>query len=337
IETALKEANKGRFVDLVDRLIRAALTGDWPLLPLVVIDEIHGLKNEQVRARTNMEDLLSGRVCRLLGLSATPFQLRPDELLSVLKLRNVLNLEPQRLAQLDDAAVNLESAIRRSRQSGDIFREKWMALRRNDANAVVEAWSGTRGKSSQVRRDSFRLLRPPRIAHALEAGLDLGASNRALRENLRPFVIRHLHVRGYREHFVGGCLPGDTGRGTAHFSWAPGMEVTGDEELAHYIMMRAVALAKEEKGLPSLGAELTGSYRHLTETAALWKRLENARNPALRNYKELLDQLFGHRTPADDPDSRHSKVQATVDRALQCFKRGQKILIFCVYTKTAEA
>src|SRR6202035_6081465 len=103
---------------------------------------------------------------------------------------------------------------------------------------------------------------------------------------------------------VGGCLPGGLERGTAHFGWAPGLEVTSDEELAHYCMMRAVALAKDEKGLPSLGAELTGSYRHLTETAALWRRLENAQNPALRNYKQLLDNLIGHRTLTNDPDSR---------------------------------
>jgi hypothetical protein len=61
------------------------------------------------------------------------------------------------------------------------------------------------------------------------------------------------------------------------------------------------------------------------------------RMPGTRNYKELLDHLFGRRTSADDPDSRDRKVQTTVDRALQCFKRGQKTLIFCVYTKTAEA
>jgi hypothetical protein len=337
IAAALKEQNTGRFVGLVDHLIRAALTSDWPLLPLVVIDELHGLKNKDVKARTNMEDLLSGKVCRLLGLSATPFQLRPDELMSVLNMRNMLAVEPQRLAQLEDAAVDLASAIRRSKQSGDLFRHKWAALRRNDATAVDEAWSASEGKLIQARRESFRLVRPPRIAHALEAGLELDASNRALQEALRPFVIRHLHVRGYREHFVGGHLPGGAERGTAHFSWAPGLEVTSDEELSHYCMMRAVALAKEEKGLPSLGAELTGSYRHLTETAALWRRLENAQNPALRNYKELLDHLFGRRTSTNDPDGKHRKVQTTVDRALQCFKSGQKTLIFCVYTKTAEA
>jgi hypothetical protein len=337
LEKALSEKNKSRFVKLVDDLIRTALTSDWPQLPLVVIDEIHGLKNDWVRARRDMEDLLSGKVCRLLGLSATPFQLRPEELLSVLKLRDMLAVSPERSAQLDDGAIRLESAIRRSKQAGEIFREKWVALRKTDERPIDEAWSENLGKPASVRRELARALRPPRIAHALEAALDLGSSNRTLTENLRPFVIRHLHVRGYREHYIGGRLPGSGERGTLHFSWAPGLEVSGDEELAHYAMMRAVALAKDEKGLPSLGAELTGSYRHLTETAALWRRLADTRNPSLREYKQLLDRLFRRQNSEVDPDSRHRKVHTTVDRALECFKRGQKMLIFCVYTKTAEA
>jgi hypothetical protein len=37
-----------------------------------------------------------------------------------------------------------------------------------------------------------------------------------------------------------------------------------------------------------------------------------------------------------DADREHRKVKATVERALEFFKRGQKTLIFCVFTKTAE-
>jgi hypothetical protein len=337
IDKALKEENKARFVTLVDDLIRNALSGDWPQLPLVIIDEIHGLKTESGVARRNMKDLLSGKVCRLLGLSATPFQLRPDELLSVLKLRGLLDAPPPRLKQLDDATLRLDSTIKRSKAAGETFRERWVALRDADGRAVNDAWSETRDKSLTARREAFDRLRPPRIAHALQSALDLGATNRALTENLRPFVIRHLHPRGYREHFVGSRISGGSEKGAAHFSWAPGLEVKGDEELVHYLMMRAVALAKEEKGLPPLGAELTGSYRHLTETAAIWKRLENAKNPSLKDYKSLLDGQIRRRPANDDPDSKHRKVQTTVDRALECFKRGQKALVFCVYTKTAEA
>lgn len=46
--------------------------------------------------------------------------------------------------------------------------------------------------------------------------------------------------------------------------------------------------------------------------------------------------MIGKRTNEHDPDSKHCKVQATVQRALELFKQGQKSLIFCVYTKTAE-
>jgi hypothetical protein len=112
--------------------------------------------------------------------------------------------------------------------------------------------------------------------------------------------------------------------------------VRGTDELAQYVMMRAVALAKEERGLPGLGAELTGSYRHLVETAAVWKRLAKADSPLLRDYHTVLKGMIGERTGQHDPDSEHCKVQATVRRAMEFFKQGQKSLIFCVYTKTAE-
>ena len=85
-------------------------------------------------------------------------------------------------------------------------------------------------------------VRPPRVAHAISAALDLEQRNSALRRHLSPFVIRHQHLRGYREHFVGkqAALLGVHGSPT--FNWSPGMEVRGSDELAQYLMMRAVAL-----------------------------------------------------------------------------------------------
>jgi hypothetical protein len=101
-------------------------------------------------------------------------------------------------------------------------------------------------------------------------------------------------------------------------------------------MMRAVALAEKERGLPSLGAELSGSYRHLVETAAVWKKRALAAYSLLREYRSILEEMIGNRTEDHDSDTEHRKVQATVKRALEFFKRGQKSLVFCVYIKTAE-
>jgi hypothetical protein len=321
---------------LLDDLTRHALASDWPTLPLVIVDEVHGFKNEHVQARRNFETFMAGRVCRFLGLSATPFQLRHDELLSLLKLRWVLALPTERFQSLDNAVTALGEAMRSARDVGDVFRRRWKGLQQSDKEQIGEAWRAVADLEFDEQFRMARQLRPPRLAHAIEAALDLGHRNTELQRHLHPFVIRHQHPRGYREHFVGGQVETPKITGSPTFQWAPGMEVRGNDELAQYLMMRAIALAKDEKGLPSLGAELSGSYRHLVETAAVWKKLAQASNPLLRDYRAVLEGMIGTRTEQHDPDNEHRKVQATVRRVLEFFKRGQKSLVFCVYTKTAE-
>lgn len=321
---------------ILDDLTRYALAGDWPQFPLIIIDEIHGIKNEYVQVRRNFESLIRGQVCRVLGLSATPFQLRHDELLSLLKLRRVLSLSADRREELNQAVSNLSNSMKAARESGDIFRRRWKALRTADQEVVGTAWRAVMNAAESEQQPLAPQIRPPRVAHAVAAAVDLEKRNAELRRHLHPFVIRHKHARGYREHFVGNQAALVGTHGSPSFNWYPGMEVRAHDELTHYLMMRAVALAKDERGLPGLGAELTGSYRHLVETAAVWKRLAVAQNPLLRDYRDILEEMIGNRTAEHDPDSEHRKVQVTVHRALEFFKRGQKSLVFCVYTKTAE-
>lgn len=336
LSDALSGTNERLVSDLLDDLARYALVSDWPQLPLVIIDEVHSLKNEYVQPRRHLEKFAFGKVCRLLGLSATPFQLRHDELLSLLKLRHILPLSKDRLADLDKAVSQLGIAMQAARSSGEIFRRRWKGLRPLDGRVISQTWHAVMSAAETDRCDLAKQIRPPRVSHAILAAMDLERGNSALRRHLHPFVIRHHHPRGYREHFVGSLAETTGIAGSPTFSWSPGMEVRGDDELAQYLMMRAVALAKNERGLPSLGAELTGSYRHLVETSAIWKRLAQVHSPLLRDYRAVLDSMIGSRTKEHDPDTEHRKVQATVRRALEFFKRGQKSLVFCVYTKTAE-
>jgi len=334
--TALNGTDAETLSAVLDDLARCALVTDWPLLPLVVIDEIHGLKNEYVQPRCRIQALLTGRICRLLGLSATPFQLRHDELLSLLKLRRTLALPRERFDALAHAVSSLASGMKTARDSGEIFRRRWKALRPIDQDVVSDAWNSVMTAERSEQSVLAQRVRPPRIGHAIVAALDLEQRNSELRRHLHSFVIRHQHPRGYREHFVGNQAALTGNHGSPTFSWSPGIEVRGNDELPQYLMMRAVALAKEQRGLPSLGAELTGSYRHLVETAAVWRKLAQAENPLLRVYRGILEKMIGKRTDDHDPDTEHRKVQVTVHRALEFFKRGQKSLVFCVYTKTAE-
>jgi hypothetical protein len=333
LNRAVEEGNGARLADLIDDLTRLALTADWPLLPLVVIDEVHGLKNRHTQARRHLGNYLNGRACRLLGLSATPFQLRHDELLSVLELRQVTALTLDRASHLEEAVTRLAATMRAAQEEGELFRRRWRVLRARDRDSIHAAWGELSGLSNQGQAERIGRLRPPRVAHALEAALALEEQNRKLQAELCGFVIRHRHQRGYREHFVGHAATPGNGCGQPYFGWEPGLEVRGNAELGHYLMMRAVALAKEEKGLPGLGSELTGSYRHLILTSAVWKRLAGAKNPLLPKYGTLLEEMLP--VPAADHD--HCKIQATVRRAMHFFGQGQKTLIFCVFTKTAEA
>jgi hypothetical protein len=337
ISDAIKCKDSGKLTKELDQLSRDAIAKDFPVLPLMIIDEVHNLKNRKTAVRKRLEEQFGSKLCRLLGLSATPFQLRHEELLSVLDLRGLLKLPPNRRDFLNEAVGRLDTAMERSRERGDRFRHYWRMLRPQDAEVVHEAWSQIEAVGPGEQVSLAEQLRPPRISHALKTALELEHLNQGLRRQLRPFVIRHQHLRDYRSHFVGSNTVRDTAAGTTHFSWAPGLEVEGQNELAHYLMMRAVALYKNEKGMPSLGAELTGSYRHLTQTAAVWKHLEQAHNPLLPRYRGLLQQLIGTRRKQDDPDSEHRKVQATVRRVMDFFKQGQKSLVFCVHVKTAEA
>lgn len=336
LAATLTGSDEDALARILDDLARYAMAGDWPQFPLVIFDEVHGLKNEYVQSRRNFEAFMSGQVCRVLGLSATPFQLRHDELLSLLKMRRVLTLPKDRHEELDQAVSTLGISMKAARDSGEVFRRRWKSLRSVDQQVVADSWTAVMKADESGRHALATQIRPPRVSHAIVAALELDQRNSELRRHLRPFVIRHQHVRGYREHFVGNQAALAGNHGSPIFGWSPGMEVRGDDELAHYLMMRAVALAKDERGLPGLGAELTGSYRHLVETSAVWKKLALAQNPLLRDYRYVLEEMIGNRTADHDPDSEHRKVQATVHRALEFFKRGQKSLVFCVYTKTAD-
>jgi hypothetical protein len=337
IDRHLADRKARQLQDDLDDLTRLAIVGELPRLPLVIIDEVHNLKNECVQARRHFETFFRERICRILGLSATPFQLRQGELLSILKLRNTLGLPRERREALDSAVEELSEAMEASRKSGDDFRCRWSALLSRDQAVIEETWQAVSNAAPAERIKMASQIRPQRLSRAMVAALNLEQLNSKLQGHLHPFVIRHQHPRGNREHFVGRHAEVGQENGSLHFSWAPGLEVRGDEELAHYVMMRAVALAKDEKGLPGLGAELTGSYRHLVETSAVWKRLADGSNPLLKEYRAVLNGMIGHRTDEHDPDREHRKIQATARRVLDFFKRGQKSLVFCVFTKTAEA
>jgi hypothetical protein len=291
-------------------------------LPLVIVDEIHNWKNSP-QSWWRFQHMLGGRIERLLGLSATPFQLGPHELVSVLGLRRCLALSKERAAFLDARVVELQGALETAGTTGTRLRKAWDQVSPADEPAITAAW---------VQEGDGPAL-PPRLEEAIAAGRAVQAAHRSLMGSLRAFLVRHRREVSHRAWWVGReSAPEQTAPSAlgGAFCWRPGLDVTGDAELVHYLMMRAVQEDKGGRGSTAIGADLGGSYDYFRESVLT--DLMPGRTHAATAYVRLVDEATG-----GGSGHEHPKVAVTAERAFRAWLRGEKTLVFCFNVKTTEA
>lgn len=293
-------------------------------LPLVIVDEIHNWKNHPQSWQRFLHSQ-GQRIERLLGLSATPFQLGPHELIQVLDLRRCINLATDRTTYLRTCAAELDTDLRAAGVAGKGLRTAWADVGPSDLADIEKAWA-----NEQHRGTSDGL--PPRLRRAAEAAEGVRHAHAKLGRSLRPFLIRHRRDVSHRSWWVGAESTPDTvaqsARGAA-LRWRPGLDVRGDAELVHYLMMRAVQEQKEWRGSTSLGADLGGSYAFFREHRL--QRIMPGRTPAAGRYLALVEQAVS------GASHEHPKVAVTADRAFRAWLRGDKTLVFCFNVKTVDA
>ena len=291
-------------------------------LPLVIVDEIHNWKNAP-QSWWRFQHMLGGRVERLLGLSATPFQLGPHELLSVLELRKCLHISKDRADFLDSKVAELRGALEKAGIAGSRLRDAWGHVSPADESAIAAAWT----------RESEAGALPRRLHEVVSAAREVQTAHGALTESLRAFLVRHRRELSHRAWWVGR----DSALGQATpsalggaFCWRPGLDVSGDAELVHYLMMRAVQEDTGGRGSTTIGADLGGSYDYFRHSVL--KGLMPGRTPTANTYVRLVDGA----TSAEN-GHEHPKVAVTAERTFQAWLRGEKTLVFCFNVKTVEA
>lgn len=330
IDTSIERVHAGErprsdFQSSVKELTRAALGHRiCGPLPLVVVDEIHNWKNHP-KSWWRFHNMLGGRIERVLGLSATPFQLGPDELISILALRQCLRLDEDRERALDQAVDLLGARLEQAQQAGSQLAGVWSEVRAADIGDIERIW--------RKRSTGLPGGLPSRIEQALRAAMSVESAHDNLMASLRPFLIRHRRDTRHRRWRV-GCDAGAPLHDTRHrartLAWRPGLDVRGDGELVHYLMMRATQEAKRGKGATSLGSDLGGSYDFFREHEL--KRLKEQGEPAAKPYLDLVDLATGV-----SASESHPKVRVTVERAFQAWLHGEKTLIFCFNPLTVDA
>ena len=320
-----RRPKRSSFWEDLRELCRAALGQTVPhSLPLVIVDEIHNWKNHPT-SWSRFLHTLGRRTDRLLGLSATPFQLGPHELIRVLDLRLCIGLSTERAAFLDDRVGVLDADMQQAGEAGESLQHAWADVAERDLNDIEEAWtaSGEGGRTDGL---------PPRLQRALRALIGVREAHGRLGRSLKPFLLRHRREVSHRAWWVGRKADPRSltpGAGGSALRWGPGLDVSGDAELVHYLMMRAVQEQKDGRGSTSLGADLGGSYAFFQESEL--GRMLPGRNAEAGRYLNLVERAVtgnGH---------EHPKVAVTAERAFRAWLRGDKTLIFCFNIATVRA
>ena len=331
--------------------------------PLVIVDEAHNWKNGPSRnthGYDNFAKLIASRTRRLLLLTATPFQLRPAEMLEILRLAEKLEIasdsvesEGRKKRLLEHCQKLITPALTNSEQASQNFSKEW-AIAPLSADRILAIWQSAPLKDARCRLLSYEYFDDAsyredvqRMAAEATASLDptiraffrtafeVYALNKRLSRVLGQLVIRHRRKTDHRLVLVGNeylQLSDTLGRPDCHvLHSAPGMEVGANGELPHYLLMRCVSILKNNRGRASLGSALTGCYSTLLDSSE-GRRLKNALRD-LPETKVYFDTLFKMVRRKDDPN--HPKMMRVVDSVVNAWREGEKTLLFCFRTNTA--
>ena len=350
-------------LDSIYRELMADLIGSD--LPLVIVDEAHNWKNGPTSGKNGYREfarVIAPRTRRALLLTATPFQLRPNEMLELLRVGDDLRPCPSAaasVARCECLRELREEVIRpvldRSELSSRRFGQAWSKLPSGvTTEALAAAWSckavvnarqqlktlaAEHGLVSRSRADSITDQAvadlDPAVRQLLREALLLLTFNADLSGEMGSLVIRHRRATRHRRVLVGSEYqqpPNESElRADQHtLHSAPGIDVHGDEELPHYLLMRCVSEAR--RGRSSLGTAITGCYSTLMESAdgrLLRNQLQRDEKGAV--YFRLLQKMTSVRR-----DGRHPKVKEVVAKVVANWHAGEKTLIFCFRTNTAQ-
>lgn len=335
-------------------------------VPLVIVDEAHNWKNGPTSGANGYElfaRYLAARCRRALLLTATPFQLRPQEMLELLKIGEALQPAPERSGaherrerfrtkREETLAPVLDQADRASRH----FAKAWSKIAHHPQSVLAAGWAAPALMDSReqilVLADRVGPIPTSELTKLVAAGtkdvepglrsffieaLTLFAHNRDLSSELGPLVVRHRRQTEHRlvrvGHEYGSLDSAVVLRPDRHvLHAAAGLDVHGEAELPHYLLMRCFSETKSGKGRTSLGSALTGCYSTLLDSSD-GKRIKDwlAAQPAAAGHFDLLLGLV-HR----EKDPTHPKISVVVEEVLQAWRRGEKTLLFCFRTNTAE-
>ncbi len=338
----------------------------WPYLldrrfPLVITDEAHHWRNNEAGEFRAIREFIAPFAKRMLLLTATPFQLNPQETVSILNVIDHMEtaIGKDRVAALQRMRERLARCMESSERAGHAFSREWGVLadqlarwdsRLSDVGVVPrteidprtervhEVWAKLSGNGNLPGNPNLDRVPGP-IRPFFSRAVSLRQANQALSQAMSPLVIRHRRSNAHRRYWVGreyppagtGLLRPDHNR----LHLAPGQSLEPKDELIQYLLMKVVAALSRGRHRTTLGTALTGCYSTMWESKEGRDAIEASARGDPQRLIDLLHRLTGRANRARDAE--HPKLRRVVDALLERWDRGEKSLVFCFRIPTAEA
>lgn len=335
--------------------------------PLLILDEAHHAKNDttdlaQLFRPTSEEDvtLLSGKFQRMLFLTATPFQLGHHELIRVLRSFQAIRWKTAKSPSY--SPEDFESRIERLKQALDANR---LAGRHLDRlwGKIQPEMLGDQDVESWWRRVE-QAPADDREKELVEAVRSCRESREAAEKLLRLWVIRHNRPATLPKSQGGDCQPRRhpiAGRrillGSEETSGPDvGLPITRESALPFLLTARAQGELAHVSGARAFFAEgLASSYEafhHTREARGKARDMDDQGLPIkqidaqeetwttmvpTKWYEDQVASLIPSRHSPRQLRLTHPKVSATVQRVLDLWEAGEKVLVFCFYRETCMA
>jgi len=313
--------------------------------PLLVLDEAHHLTNpktllaRQLQSQESDQDLklgdgaLAGSFDRMLFLTATPFQLGHHELVRVLQRFGDVRWDAETLGEKDEFEAKLRQlndCLTASQRASIRLQKSWSRLRDDDfdGNHSVDQWWHHLCQAA-----------PETLTHRQKTLVEAYHQAKVRKENserhFRPWVIRHNKGEKWqtteilrRQRYDGAMICGKGAIG--------GIDIPSEQLLPFFLAARSAA----NPGKDLLGEALCSSYEAFRQTrrdnaAAKDDVPETDEATNLTHSSWFLAEF--DEVIAGCSGAVHPKVHATVQKAVDLWEDGEKVLVFAFYRHTCRA
>ena len=345
------QARVSERINIVRRALRAVEDELWKDLlsrarwrsPLLIMDEAHHLKNpgaalaKMLQSPDSDRDLRTGdgamakKFDCMLFLTATPFQLGHHELVRVLQRFGDVRWDKTQLGERErfrERMRTLEKRLDDSQRAAVALQRRWSRLRPEDCQNEVEAWWTRLRKSPRGELTSHQ--------RAVVEGFEETRRCRELAEDaLRPWIVRH----NKGTHWVGTEIERRRridGAAVADAVGSTGLPVPAAQLLPFFLAARSAV----NPGKDLLGDALCSSYEAFRNTRQQRTPDRDERDDEsddvdfthsdwyLQEFDAALTQFTG---------KVHPKIAATVQKVVDLWEAGEKVLVFAFYRQTCAA